>query len=106
MLELERVDGKFNISGNLYDDEEAMRIADYIVNVLQDEHIESQVDQDMRSSQAEIDKEVGEWEYQAKFGDEETTNDIQREEARAIGTARCGAGTRASGSRDSRDREP
>ena len=36
MLELERVDGKFNISGNLYDDEEAMRIADFIVNVLQD----------------------------------------------------------------------
>ena len=71
MLELERVDGKFNISGNLYDDEEAMRIADFIVNVLQDEHIESQVDKDMRSSQqAEIDKEVGEWEYQAKFGNE------------------------------------
>ena len=54
MLELERVDGKFNISGNLYDDEEAMRIADYIVNVLQDEHI----------------NEHGLAEYQDKFGDE------------------------------------
>ena len=54
MLELERVDGKFNISGNLYDDEEAMRIADFIVNVLQDEHI----------------NEHGLAEYQAKFGDE------------------------------------
>ena len=54
MLELERVDGKFNISGNLYDDEEAMRIADFIVNVLQDEHIH----------------EHGLDEYQAKFGNE------------------------------------
>ncbi len=54
MLELERVDGKFNISGNLYDDEEAMRIADFIVNVLQDEHI----------------NEHGLAEYQDKFGDE------------------------------------
>ena len=54
MLELERVDGKFNISGNLYDDEEAMRIADFIVNVLQDEHMH----------------EHGHDEYKAKFGDE------------------------------------
>ena len=54
MLELERVDGKFNISGNLYDDEEAMRIADFIVNVLQDEHI----------------NEHGLAEFQAKFGNE------------------------------------
>ena len=70
-LELERKEGYFIISGLRYEDDEAMRIADYIVNVLQDEHIESQVDKDMRSSQqAEIDKEVGEWEYQAKFGDE------------------------------------
>jgi diacylglycerol kinase family enzyme len=88
MLELERVDGKFNISGNLYDDDEAERIANFIFDILQDEHIsrqaleeyrakfggehiESQVDKDMRSSQqAEIDKEVGEWEYKSKFGDE------------------------------------
>ncbi len=54
MLELERVDGKFNISGNLYDDEEAMRIADFIVNVLQDEHMH----------------EHGHDEYKAKFGNE------------------------------------
>ena len=39
MLELERKDGYFNISGLRYDDDEAMRIADYIVNVLQDEHM-------------------------------------------------------------------
>ena len=69
-LELERKEGYFIISGLRYEDHEAMYIADYIVNVLQDEHIESQVDKDMRSSQqAEIDKEVGEWEYKAKFGD-------------------------------------
>lgn len=54
MLELERVDGKFNISGNLYDDEEAMRIADFIVNVLQDEHMH----------------EHGHDAYKAKFGNE------------------------------------
>ena len=71
MLELERKEDYFIISGLRYETSEAMQIADFIVNVLQDEHIESQVDKDMRSSQqAEIDKEVGEWEYQAKFGDE------------------------------------
>tara|TARA_X000001382_G_C3172617_1_gene180043 strand:+ start:676 stop:858 length:183 start_codon:yes stop_codon:yes gene_type:complete len=38
-LEIERKDGYFNISGLAYDDEQAMRIADFIVNVLQDEHM-------------------------------------------------------------------
>ena len=50
-LELERVDGKFNISGNLYSDEEAMQIADFILNTLQDEHI----------------ADVGEDEYRSKY---------------------------------------
>ena len=38
-LEIERKNGYFNISGLAYDDEQAMRIADFIVNVLQDEHM-------------------------------------------------------------------
>lgn len=50
-LELERVNDKFNISGNMYTDDEAMQIADFVVNTLQDEHI----------------AEVGEDEYKAKF---------------------------------------
>lgn len=37
-LEIERKDGYFNISGLAYDDEQAMRIADFIVTKLQDEH--------------------------------------------------------------------
>ena len=53
-LEIERKDGYFNISGLAYDDEQAMRIADFIVNVLQDEHMH----------------EHGHDEYKAKFGDE------------------------------------
>jgi len=53
-LEIERKEGYFNISGLRYTDEEAMYIADYIVNVLQDEHI----------------NEHGLAEYQDKFGDE------------------------------------
>lgn len=53
-LEIERKDGYFNISGLAYDDEQAMRIADFIVNVLQDEHMH----------------EHGHDEYKAKFGDQ------------------------------------
>ena len=53
-LEIERKDGYFNISGLAYDDEQAMRIADFIVNVLQDEHMH----------------EHGHDEYKAKFGNE------------------------------------
>ena len=66
-LEIERTERGFNISGLEYTVEEAMYIADWVVTKLQDEHMESQVDSDMRySQQAEIDKEVGEWEYQNK----------------------------------------
>jgi len=50
-LELERVGDKFNISGNLYSNDEAMQIADFIMNTLQDEHI----------------AEVGADEYRAKY---------------------------------------
>ena len=51
MLELERVDGKFNISGNLYTDDEAMQIADFVYNI----------------RQAEVIAEMGEDEYRAKY---------------------------------------
>ena len=71
MLELERKEDYFIISGLRYETSEAMEIADFIAHTLHVEHMESQLDKDMRSSQqAEIDKEVGEWEYKAKFGDE------------------------------------
>lgn len=51
MLELERVDGKFNISGNLYTDDEAMQIADFVYNI----------------RQAEVIAEMGEDEYREKY---------------------------------------
>lgn len=53
-LELERKEGYFIISGLRYEDDEAMRIADFIVNILQDEHI----------------NEHGYDDYKSKFGDE------------------------------------
>jgi len=54
MLELERKKGYFIISGLRYEDDEAMRIADFIVNILQDEHM----------------NEHGHDDYKSKFGDE------------------------------------
>tara|TARA_R100000005_G_C5001775_1_gene209040 strand:+ start:2100 stop:2273 length:174 start_codon:yes stop_codon:yes gene_type:complete len=41
-LEIERVDSQFSISGNLYNDDEAMEIADFIYNILQAEAIAEQ----------------------------------------------------------------
>tara|TARA_R100001510_G_scaffold27156_1_gene23905 strand:+ start:4706 stop:4894 length:189 start_codon:yes stop_codon:yes gene_type:complete len=41
-LEIERVDSQFSISGNLYSDDEAMEIADFIYNILQAEAIAEQ----------------------------------------------------------------
>ena len=57
MLELERKEDYFIISGLRYETSEAMEIADFIAHTLHVEHMESQ-------------QEVGEWEYKAKFGDE------------------------------------
>ena len=71
MLELERVNGKFNISGNLYDDDEAERIANFIFDILQDEHISRQALEEYRAKfDTEHQFEVGHDEYKAKFGDE------------------------------------
>ena len=41
-LELERVGDKFNISGNMYTNEEAMDIADFVQTILQAEAIAEQ----------------------------------------------------------------
>ena len=41
-LEIERVDSQFNISGNLYNDDAAMEIADFVYNILQAEAIAEQ----------------------------------------------------------------
>ena len=43
-LELERVGDKFNISGNMYTNEEAMDIADFVQSILQAEAIAEQGD--------------------------------------------------------------
>ena len=43
-LELERVGDKFNISGNMYTNEEAMDIADFVQTILQAESIAEQGD--------------------------------------------------------------
>lgn len=50
------------------DSEQAMRVADAIVNEIIIEDMAEKFAKE--KTQEEIDQEVGEWEYQAKFGDE------------------------------------
>ena len=43
-LEIERVGDQFNISGNMYTNEEAMDIADFVMTIMQAEAIAEQGD--------------------------------------------------------------
>jgi predicted SpoU family rRNA methylase len=72
-IKVNKVDGntvaiRFGADKIYLDNEQAMRVADAIVNEIIIEDMAESFAKE--KTQEEIDQEVGEWEYQAKFGNE------------------------------------
>lgn len=72
-IKVNKVDGntvaiRFGVDKIYLDNEQAMRVADAIVNEIIIEDMAESFAKE--KTQEEIDQEVGEWEYQAKFGNE------------------------------------